>query len=286
MSTVTDPQAKPLPGSVDDPYRYGWRDVCETRPDGSQKWTRVPLTLEDVLHPQMGDHILESDLHSLLRDYLAGVCRVRAYAADPTAYVTSNSGVYWDDPALDHHCPDVGVIFGVRNRSVLRTSFQVATEGTWPRLIIELVSPHTRSNDVDTKLREYHRARVQRYVILDRLTENASWELRGYQYTPPAYVDIQKDVHGRLWLEDVGVWLATKGQRVICYDPITNEAIGDYAEITELMQQVRRQAEAEKARAEAEKARAEAEKARAETAETRIRQLEEQLRQRGGNGRS
>jgi colicin import membrane protein len=70
QTTVAEPQPSP-PSKIE----YGFRDVITKNPDGTTDLVRIPLTLEDVLHPQFGDFILESTLHDLLRDYLADVFR-------------------------------------------------------------------------------------------------------------------------------------------------------------------------------------------------------------------
>jgi hypothetical protein len=41
------------------PFRYGWRFVRRTAEDGTESLDQVPLTLEDVLHPQENDVIPE-----------------------------------------------------------------------------------------------------------------------------------------------------------------------------------------------------------------------------------
>ena len=49
-----------------DPFRFGWRYVQQIRANGSKVSVQVPLTLDDVLHPQEGDHIPEKiffDMH-------------------------------------------------------------------------------------------------------------------------------------------------------------------------------------------------------------------------------
>ena len=40
-----------------DPYRYGWRYVRQDRDDGTYVTEQIPLTLEDVLHPEEGDQV-------------------------------------------------------------------------------------------------------------------------------------------------------------------------------------------------------------------------------------
>src|SRR4051812_28662951 len=135
MSTIKAPEPH-RPGPTDDPYYYGYRDVTTQQPDGSWTFERFPLTLEDCLHPQMGDMIVESSLHDQIRDYLADVFRARL-ASDEHALVLSNTGVVWDDPVLRHHAPDVGVIFGIKQRLPNWDTFDVAAEGTRPTLMIE-----------------------------------------------------------------------------------------------------------------------------------------------------
>jgi Uma2 family endonuclease len=243
--------------------------VIRPLPDGTTELVQVPLTLEDVLHPQFGDFIVESTLHDLVRDYLADVFRARTYA-DPTALVLSDTGVYWDDPDLKHHCPDVALVFGVKDRDANRNSFRVSEEKTRPRLIVEIVSPDTRDNDVEKKVRHYHRARVAHYVIVDRVRQDDPWQLRGFLHAPGKYLEMPTDERGRLWLEDVGVWLSAEGRKVVCYDGETDEPIPDYGGLSQQLANTKQQAEAEKQRAEAEKQRAEA-------AEARARQMEEEL---------
>jgi len=271
MSTITAPRPY-RPGTPDDPYYYGFRDICTQQPDGSKTFERFPLTLEDCLHPQFGDMILESPLHDLVCDYLADVCRARL-ADDEHALVLSNAGVFWDDPDLGHHAPDVAVIFGVKNRGAKRESFNVAAEGTRPTLIIEVVSPNTRTNDVDRKFEQYHQARVPMYVIVDRGGDK--WDLFGYRYTLTEYHPMSTDDRGRLWLEPIGLWLGLKGNGVALYDGKADAEIGDYTTVTK-----ERDAASARAKIEAERAKVEAERANIEAAaraaaEKRIRELEE-----------
>jgi Uma2 family endonuclease len=170
MTSVAQPgDSQPYLHAADESI-YGWRDVVVTLPDGRHDVIRYPLTLDDVLHPQLGDVVVTGTLHDLVRDYLADVFRAYTYH-DLTALVISDTGVYWDDPELKHHAPDVGAIFGVSERDRNRTSFDVAVEGVRPRVLVEVVSPNTRENDVETKFVKYHQARVPYYIILDRQQE-------------------------------------------------------------------------------------------------------------------
>lgn len=271
MSAISAPVSV-RPGSPADPYYYGWRDIPTTDADGKTKITRVPLTLEDCLHPQMGDVIVEGSLHENILTYLSAVLRSR-FADDPTVLVLSDVGVYWDDPDIGHHSPDLAVIFDVHERRENWTGFYVAQQKTRPRLIIEVVSPNTRSNDVVKKINQYHRVRVPIYVVVDRVEDE--WKLDGYLWTPTHYLPMPADELGRLWLEPLNAWLALKGEGLILIDGATGQEIGDYTTVS-------KQLHAEAARADAEAARAEAEAAARLAAEAKIRELEERLARLSG----
>ena len=191
----------------------------------------------------------QNSIHDEERFYLFGVAK-RQVAGDPNALVLCDVLIHWDVPGLRHHSPDVSVIFGVRRPEQPRRSFNVAAEGVRPRMLIEVVSPDYRDNDVVTKVEHYHRARVPLYVIVDREEVEGPVRLIGYQYAPQQYAEIPLDAQGRLWLEPLRVWLGTRDNRVVCYDGVTGREIGDYAQVSQELT----------------------------TAEARIRELEAELR--------
>jgi hypothetical protein len=66
------------PPAMPDPYRYGWRFVKKRLPDGSTELVQVPLTLEDVLHPQLNDVIPQLTYQERDAEYLRPIFRRRA----------------------------------------------------------------------------------------------------------------------------------------------------------------------------------------------------------------
>jgi Uma2 family endonuclease len=258
-------------------FDYGYREVRVKLPDGRSRWKRVPLTLEDVLHPRFGDVHMLGDPHSDDCTYLRNVLKAR-HAGDRSVVVFSDCGIYWDIPGLRHHSPDLSVIFGVKRRKDWET-FHVRKEGVRPSLIIEVTSPKTRVNDVKTKVKQYARAKVPHYVIADmeEVEGRRRLKLIAYRLKVRAYAPVSLDERGRAWLEPVGLWLGVKvdpetgGDRLVLIDPVTDQEIGDYTQV-------------DRARSEAEaRARAEAE-ARSE-AEARARALEAELRRLRGRKR-
>ncbi len=272
MSTVIESKRKVTPPPPDNPWYYGWRDSWIAQPDGTQKRVRTPLTLEDTLHPLEGDHIVTSDLHIWQIMYLVHVFRNRV-KDDPTALILSDTGVYWDHPDLEYHSPDLCAIFGIKKPKPVWSSFSVREEGVKPHSIIEVVSPNTRKNDVETKMVEYHLAEVPYYFIFARITEEDDWSLRGFQWTPLAYIPLNPDANGRLWYRKLSLLLAAEGKEIVCYDGRTGEKLLNYFDLDRAKTQ-------EHNRADAERQRADAEKAARETAEARLHELEAALKQR------
>jgi hypothetical protein len=113
MSTVSKSRPAKQPPSELDPFRYGWRYVRITRPDGTEALDQVPLTLEDVLHPEVGDFIVQTDAHDNDRAYLKAVFKLRL-RADRTAAVLSDCRVDSNLPGIRPLGPDVAVFIGVR----------------------------------------------------------------------------------------------------------------------------------------------------------------------------
>jgi colicin import membrane protein len=283
MSTLQDRPVPAPPADLveDDPFRYGCRYVKRVQPDGSEEFDQIPLTLEDLLHPEEEDYHVNTDGHEVDGFYLRGAIQAKL-ADDPSAVVLTDCRVAWDVPGLRAHGPDVTVIFGVRRRRDWRT-FDVAVEGVRPSLLIEVTSDDSRRNDLVVKVEHYARAGVSQYVIADAREEHGARRVKliSYRLGPGGYEPQPPDDRGRVWLESVGLWLGVEpwpevgGERLVCYDPETGERIGNDT-------QIRRALTAEvQARAEAEDRAAAEARARAE-AEDRVRQLEAELRRLRG----
>lgn len=264
-----------------DPYRYGWRYVRQDLEDGNYVMDQIPLTLEDVLHPQEGDHVTHNDAHQGRRRYVCNVLEARL-AHDPSAVVLDDVRIAWDTPELRPHGPDIAVIIGVRERKNWST-FDVAKEGVRPALIIEITSPETASIDRSIKLQEYDLAGIPLYIIIDGVTSRKQPALRlvGYTQTPSGYQVLAPNAQGWLWLAPARTWLGIEDNEIVCYDE-TGEPLGDYQALAAtLVAETQARAAAER-RAETEaEVRAAAER-RADAAETRLQALEAELRRLRG----
>lgn len=217
-----------------DPFRFGWREVQQIGRNGAKQRVRVPLTPEDVLHPKKGDHILENTQQERDRGYLAYVLRWRL-SGNPRILVMSDCLINWGIRGLGDHSPDVSVFEGVNDPHGRNWgTFVVAAEGARPVLAIEVVSPdahdrRARDNDVVIKVREYHRARVPLYVIVDQERVGAPRQIIGYRRGSRKYVSMPLDEQGRLLLEPVHLLVGLREERVACWDADTGEEIPDFA---------------------------------------------------------
>jgi Uma2 family endonuclease len=286
------PPTEPPP---DDPFRYGWRFV---RVPGGTETEQVPLTLEDVLHPQEGDVIPERSVHEKERRHFTDIVSSR-HLEPPLYHVTSDCLVDLDRPGLDPVAPDVAVFVGLRKEPDLKAgTFRLAEHGGRCLMVLEIVSPHTRANDVVHKKDYYFRAGVPLYVLIDQERGEGPRTLHGYRRGAKGYRAIRL-VDGRLSLKELGLLLWMRDDRLVVADLATGKELGDYVRIARQLddadqrhaeQQIaleeseeRRRAAEEQVRTEAEARRTAEEQLRTEAearrlAEERIRQLEELLR--------
>jgi Uma2 family endonuclease len=278
MTQTTIPAALPETPPADDPFRYGWRFVPRPTPEDPHHLEQVPLTLEDVLHPEVGDFIARNDGHETDRMYLTEVLRARLEESG-AAIALSDVRIAWDVPDLRPHGPDVTVIPGVRERRNWST-FEVAVEGARPALIIDITSPETRANDLERKVAHYARAGVAQYVIVDDVGRGR-WERRlrllNYRLEGGAYRVHPPDANGRVHLVIANLWLGVEGDHVVCSDE-QGVAFGNYAPVVRQAAE-RAQREAERAQREAKRAQREAERARREAA---AREAEARARREAG----
>jgi colicin import membrane protein len=239
-----DPSANPpTPVTSASGFLYGWRYVRRQQPDGEIELEQVALTLEDVLHPQEGDVIPERPVHEIDRRYIASVLQSRPLG-EPITHLTSDCLIDWGIPGLRNHSPDIAVFEELREPPDLNAgTFHLAEYGGRCVLAIEVVSPHTRVNDVIHKLAQYHRARVSLYVIIDQEREDGPRTLQGHRHTPAGYVPLPLDAQGRLPLDPLGLFLCLRDGRAVCQDAVSGKELGDYTQITRELEEADRQVE-------------------------------------------
>jgi hypothetical protein len=285
-----DPNATPTDAEL---FRYGWRYVSRPRPDGGVEQERQPLTLEDVLHPLEGDVIPERPVHEIDRRYLASVLSTRELRPH-FVHITSGCLVDWRIPGVSNHAPDVAVFVGLSDEPDLTEgTFHVVESGGRCLAVFEVVSPDTRENDVVRKMDHYHRAGVPLYTIIDWPRESAPRVFKGYRRGATGFEELPLEENGQLYLRRLGLRLALRDGRVVCFEGQTGKELGDYAAVSRELDEMEkvytqdrqdiedatlREREARIAWEKSER-RAEEESSARTAAEERIRQLEETLRQ-------
>ena len=167
------------------PFRYGWRYVRVQRPDGTEEFDQVPLTLEDVLFPETGDFIVQTDPHDNDVVYLKIVFKSQL-ADDPRL-----GGGLGLPGGLE---PAGGPAAGPRYRGVPRHGgiSRLGDPGRGGRGDDPRdgrgghLAPHAQ-NDLESKFDYYNRARVPLYVIVNAIQDNeqgSSPELDGVPMDP------------------------------------------------------------------------------------------------------
>jgi len=244
-------------------FRYGWRYVL-TRTNGEEEWERVPLTLEDVLHPQMEDFRMQSDGHYRLCHYLYTVLR-SVMEREAGGLVLHDVLIEWGLPGMRGHGPDIVVFTDVQKRPE-HEAFDVATMGGRPLLIMEVTSRSTRQLDVAppkgstrkrTKFRHYAQVGVPVYIVVDdaRRRGGQAPTILGYELVNGRYEALAANGNGWIWVGVMRLWLGPRGERVAWYDA-DGQPIGDYEDERATRIAAERQARDAQALADQEKARA------------------------------
>ncbi len=264
-----------------DPFLYGWRDVWETAPDGSEKLRRIPLTYEDTLNPRLGDRLSLSTNHTDLTREIVGILK-RRYEAKPSVAVWNDlkvrlpTGTTLRDDAPEGSkgpSPDVCVVGGVRDRARNRESFELGGEPGEIWLAIEVVSKNSVEKDHGGILEPYGELKVREYVAirprgayLDGLVELRAWRRNAQT---KKLEEVSLDEEGRFHARKTGLLFGTGpgGKGLLIHDAATEELL---LSETEMLRAAEERAEQE-ARARKQEARARKREARArKAAEKRV----------------
>jgi colicin import membrane protein len=231
MITRAEKMPRPEPGPQEDPWYYGWRDVEQAGPDGQVKMVRVPLTEEDVLHPQEDDFIVQNDDHTCDCHYLKTI--LDAHLADrPGVHIFYDHRMDWGVEGIKPHGPDFAVVEGFPDDwDGQRGTFCLTEFGARTLLVIEVTSPTTRRGDLNAKVTEYYQAGIPYYAIVDRQFQGGEQpRLFAYRAGEQGYVLVEPDAEGWLALEPIGLWLRFEEGRLACRDA-QGRRLHDYREI-------------------------------------------------------
>jgi Uma2 family endonuclease len=194
-----------------DPFRYGsrWRRV--RLPNGEVVEQEIPLTPEDLLDPQPGDEIPQSDPHAQVVTTLYQMLK-RHYEPVQDVVIFFDMKIVWGIPGLPEPSPDLAILRGLPRREG-RSIYKVPEEGVLPCLIIEAVSFSDAAmykNDHEEKVRIYQRAGIPEYLIIDPpFPPNDPLTLTAYRLAPDGrYRRIDPDPMGRIHSETTNLFFA------------------------------------------------------------------------------
>lgn len=252
----------------------GWRMELVPDEQGGEKILYFPLTEDDFLHPQEDDHLPSNTFHENTRTEIKEILQ-RHYAKREDVGVFGDLIIKWGREKLRQHCPDVCVVFGLKDKEKYRSEFLVIEEGTKPAVVIEVVSPRYRRADRETKVKQYAKEGVQEYIILDRRRQKGQLldEVLGYRWEAGSYVPIAPDEEGRIFSEELDIWIGIVEGKVLLFEGSTGEPLLTSQALEEIAEQERQRAEAAQHLAEAAQQLAEEERQRAEAAQQQAQEL-------------
>ncbi|MDA1016965.1 MAG: Uma2 family endonuclease [Planctomycetota bacterium] len=234
---------------------YGRRYIRRVNDDGEIVYDEVPLALEDLLHPEADDELVAVLGHSKDCGRLStGLDRL--IPPNKTFVVLEDVNVDLGLPGVKPIRPDVGVFEVAAIPDGLRDmgTFDMNQHAAVPVLFIEVTSGSTRPNDLGPKFRMYEQAKVQQFILVDRVHPSGTPQLAGFEYRGEGFVELQPDPQGRFWLSAFDLWIGLEAGVAVLYD-----ANGLVPDSEGLAKQV------------------ETERIRADSAEERMRELEAEL---------
>ncbi|HLO47856.1 MAG TPA: Uma2 family endonuclease [Kamptonema sp.] len=203
----------------------------------------------EIIYPSSdGEPVAESYDHFYAISVTLEV--LKQYLSNRRATVLANQFLYYAQgfPKL-RVAPDVMVIFDVEPGG--RDNYKTWEEGQVPKVIFEMTSPGTKSEDQVIKKGLYERMDVEEYWLFDPRGGWIPEKLRGYKLGVEGYeligdncskvLQLRLEVEGKL----IGFYREDNGEKLLIPD-----------ELVSALNEERQRAEAERQRAEAERQRA------------------------------
>ena len=212
--------------------------------------TTVKLTDINIEYPSSdGEPVAETYLH--LYAILTTLEVLKQYLTGRQATVLANQFLYYAQgfPKL-RVAPDVMVIFDVPPGG--RDNYKVWEEGQVPKVVFEMTSPKTKSQDQKEKKLLYEQLGISEYWLFDPKGEWIKNHLLGYRLEEEVYQPITDSLS-----EPLGLRLAVEEKQLRFYRLDTGEKLLIPTELAEKAENERQRAENERQRAESERQRAE-----------------------------
>ena len=176
-----------------------------------------------------------------------------------------------------HIAPDCYVVFGVTKR--IRPNYKSwEYDGKMPAIVFEFTSRKTRKRDTEFKKVTYETVlHIPEYILFDPFGDYLTPKLQGYRSNSEGTYEPIPLVDGRMYSEQLDLWLVIHGYYLRLYDEKTGEYLRTYEEAEAERAAALTAADDERRRANREQRRATAEAHRASNAERRADVLQQQF---------
>ncbi len=212
----TEPRRRPpaSPGARN-PFRLGYRERRVKTPDGPEVLAQIPLTAEDLVYPQEGDHGTQGMPHFSFLHPQADAMR-RYLEKRPGIVVTSDVTL-----VLRHdgkNCgPDVAVIEGDFDPDAIPGAIHLREVDGRLAFALEAVSTSEREiedKDLKKNLVRYAREGVAEYFTLYPVLGRRVKDLVGRRLSAQGeYQEIPRDAAGRVYSEQLGLFFYIDPER-------------------------------------------------------------------------
>ena len=240
--------------------------MTTTRPADLPVASATPFCLPDIPQKHPDDMTSVKYLHETGQTH-----HLSQYLGNPDTTLVTGERYVVPGPAFvanESRYPDLLVAFDVNPAAyAARNGYVVSEQGKPPDFILEVVSRHTASDDLEGKKDYYERLGAGEYWLFDSRGEFYGFTLRGHRlergrYRPIAVSEISPGVF-QGYSAALNVDLRAEDGNLGWHDPATGEHIPTF--------------ESQTARAETAEARAETERAARIIAESRVRELEAEI---------
>ncbi len=226
----TEPRRQPRdPPGARDSFRLGFRERRVTTPDGRRVFAQTPLTAEDLVYPQEGDHVTQGMPHFSFLHPQADAMR-RYLEKRPGIVVTSDVTL-----VLRHdgkNCgPDVAVIEGDFDPDAIPGAVHLREVGGRLAFALEAVSTSEREiedKDLEKNLKRYAREGVEEYFTLYPVLGRRVKDLVGRRLSAQGeYEEIPPDAAGRVYSQqlDLHFYVDPKSEELVAVDAGTGQRL-------------------------------------------------------------
>jgi Uma2 family endonuclease len=198
----------------------------------------------------------ETDQH---RDAMVRIIELlKSYFAGQPVYVSGDLLLYYEQGNPKKFVvPDAFIAKGLQPHQ--RRIYRLWLEGVVPQLVIETTSKTTKKKDVVEKAALYAKLGVKEYFLHDPTREYLEPPLQGHRWHEGSYQRIAADTRGRLFSEELQLWLCDDAGELNLYRPSSDERLLTHRERAAEETEARLRETEARLRAEAEVARLRAE---------------------------